>query len=170
MSGEPGIDCHSTWILFCLPQSTKTAPTASSVTTFQLAKNQTLNLPEMIVRSFVGAVVAAAATAVPPALAAGACPPPPPAAGALLAVAAAPPQAARNADPASVATPLRNCRRDKGTARRCCSMLRSFTCLPRRDSLTGPGGKGTILLTLTGPRRCCYWGGNADEVSEREGP
>src|SRR6476659_9455413 len=101
MSGEPGIDCHSTWILFCLPQSTKTAPTASSVMTFQLAENQTLNLPATMVRSFVGAVEAAAAgTAVPPALgAAEAWPlPPPPAAGALVAVAAAPPQAARNAD------------------------------------------------------------------------
>src|SRR4030081_4147587 len=45
-SGEPGIDCHSTLRLFCLPHSTKVLPTASSVTVFQLAENQTLNVPE----------------------------------------------------------------------------------------------------------------------------
>src|SRR5260370_5722066 len=45
-SGEPGIDCHSTLRLFCLPHSTNVLPTASSVTVFQLAENQTLKTPE----------------------------------------------------------------------------------------------------------------------------
>src|SRR2546430_1560139 len=45
-SGEPGMDCHSTFRLFCLPHSTKVLPTASSVTVFQLAENHTLNTPE----------------------------------------------------------------------------------------------------------------------------
>src|SRR5215207_5762215 len=44
--GEPGIDCHSTfWPPFCLPHSTKVLPTASSVTVFQFAENQTLKTP-----------------------------------------------------------------------------------------------------------------------------
>src|ERR671923_2530615 len=45
--GEPGIDCHSTSMggLCCVPHSTKMLPTASSVTVFQLAENQTANLP-----------------------------------------------------------------------------------------------------------------------------
>src|SRR5919108_2632133 len=47
--GEPGIDCHSTSMggLCCVPHSTKMLPTASSVTVFQLAENQTANLPLM---------------------------------------------------------------------------------------------------------------------------
>src|ERR1043166_8321289 len=45
-SGEPGIDCHSTLRPFCCPHSTKTSPTALSVTSFQFALNQTLNVPE----------------------------------------------------------------------------------------------------------------------------
>src|SRR3979411_2169868 len=40
------MDCHSTFRLFCLPHSTKVLPTASSVTVFQLAENQTLNTPD----------------------------------------------------------------------------------------------------------------------------
>src|SRR5437867_13377752 len=57
-SGEPGIDCHSTFKLFCLPLSTKVLPTASSVTVFQLAENHTLN-------TAVPGVAAAAAGDVP---------------------------------------------------------------------------------------------------------
>src|SRR5205823_1060158 len=155
ISGEPGIDCHSTWILFCLPQSTKTLPTASSVTVFQLAENQTLNLPETIVRSLVG-VAPAAATAV----ACGAAPPAgavaawPPAAG-LVGRAAGPPQAASSVAPASAAAPLRNCRRDKGTARRCSSMVptsptrsRHGPVQPRKTSAAPLGRAGVGAVTL----------------------
>src|SRR5437870_3507867 len=59
--GDPGIDCHSTSVLFCLPHSTKIAPTASSVTVFQLAENHTDILPGASVAWAAGAVVGAAA-------------------------------------------------------------------------------------------------------------
>src|SRR5690348_7859467 len=39
------MDCHSTFSPFCWPHSTKTSPTALSVTSFQFALNQTLNTP-----------------------------------------------------------------------------------------------------------------------------
>src|SRR6266542_1564019 len=43
--GEEPTACHSTWVLFCFPQSTKMAPTVLSVTSFQLLVNQTVSLP-----------------------------------------------------------------------------------------------------------------------------
>src|SRR5919197_577538 len=59
--GEPGIDCHSPSVLFCLPPSTKMAPTASSVTVFQLAENHTDIFPGASVAWATGALVGAAA-------------------------------------------------------------------------------------------------------------
>src|SRR5216684_3651099 len=59
-SGEPGIDCHSTLRLFCLPHSTNVLPTASSVTVFQLAENHTLNTPEPGLAAAAAGAVAAA--------------------------------------------------------------------------------------------------------------
>src|SRR5712692_4432021 len=59
-SGEPGIDCHSTLRPFCLPQSTKVLPTASSVTVFQLAENHTLNMPVPGLAAAAAGAVAAA--------------------------------------------------------------------------------------------------------------
>src|SRR5579859_3251274 len=81
-SGEPGIDWYSTLRLFCLPQSTKVLPTASSVTVFQLAENQTLNVPvpgldaaaagAVAAATVVGAAAPAAGGAVAPAAGCGA--------------------------------------------------------------------------------------------------
>src|SRR4051794_39704192 len=68
--GEPGIDCHSTWRFCSLPQSTNVLPTASSVTVFQLAENQTLNLPPTT--SLIATVAVGAGAAPPVAGAAGA--------------------------------------------------------------------------------------------------
>src|SRR5579859_6652666 len=60
-SGEPGIDWYSTFRLFCLPHSTNVLPTASSVMVFQLAENQTLNVPfPGLAATSAGAVAAAA--------------------------------------------------------------------------------------------------------------
>src|SRR5215212_2098698 len=62
--GEPGMDCHSTfWPPFALPHSSKAPPTALSVTSFQLAENQTLNTPAVTFGSAAGAAAAGAAVA-----------------------------------------------------------------------------------------------------------
>src|ERR1700730_13793805 len=59
-SAEPGMDCHSTWRPFCLPQSTNVLPTASSVIVFQFAENQTLNVPDAGLDAAAAGAVAAA--------------------------------------------------------------------------------------------------------------
>src|SRR5215212_8837325 len=56
------MDCHSTfWPPFALPHSTKVLPTASSVTVFQFAENQTLKTPDTTFGSAAGAAAAGAA-------------------------------------------------------------------------------------------------------------
>src|SRR5579859_6586095 len=82
-SGEPGIDCHSTLRLFCLPQSTNVLPTASSVTVFQLAENHTLKTPAAgLAAAAAGAVAAATVVGAAAGAAGGVVGAAPPAAGA----------------------------------------------------------------------------------------
>src|SRR5829696_6514274 len=56
------MDCHSTfWPPFFWPHSTNVLPTASSVTVFQFAENQTLKTPAVTFGSGAGAAAAGAA-------------------------------------------------------------------------------------------------------------
>src|SRR5438105_6292013 len=139
-SGEPGIDCHSTLSPFCLPQSTKVLPTASSVTVFQLAENHTLKTPLLACDACAGFAGVAAAAAV---VGAGAAWPPGGAVvgfGAVVESDAAGPHAAATARPTIQAFLARNCRREKIPGRRSASIIHPLGAarLPRLWSPTDP--------------------------------
>src|SRR4051812_40888861 len=58
------MDCHSTLRFLVAPHSAKVSPTALSVMSFQLAENQTLNVPGEAPAACVAGVAAAAAAVV----------------------------------------------------------------------------------------------------------